>query len=105
MGNSLFALRKLGPQSDNPRLSGPDECCGASRTIEVLLLLAWCGRVPILMGREIKQQLAWIRWIGTEAQTADRTGVFTSPDAFAFSVCHYRPETDSFGWHIESLHR
>jgi len=84
--------------------SGPGECSGASRMTEVLLF-ASCGRVLVLMRCEIKQKLVWIGWIGTEAKTADRTGVVTGPYAFAFPVCHYRPETHFFGWHTESLHR
>ena len=77
--------------------------CGASRLIEVLLLVR-CGSVLILMSGEIKRELARIGWIGTEGQTADRTDIVTSPYAFAFSACHYRSEADFFDRHTESLH-
>jgi hypothetical protein len=68
-----------------------------------ILLVPYCGRMLILMCREIKRKLAWIGWIGAEPLTADRTGIFTGPNAFAFSVCHHRPQADFFRWHRENL--
>jgi hypothetical protein len=68
------------------------------------LLFACRGGMLILMCREIKRKLTWIGWIGTEPLTAYRTGIFAGPYAFAFLVCHYRPEADFCGWHRESLH-
>jgi len=53
--------------------------CGA-------LLLSCCGMILVLVGCEIEQKLAWIGWVGTEAQTADRTSILARPYAFAFPV-------------------
>jgi hypothetical protein len=55
------------------------------------------------MCREIQRKLAWIGWIGMESQVADRTGILPGPYAFAFPVCHYRPQADFFGWHRKNL--
>ena len=62
-------------------------------------LLAYGGGVLILMRRKIIGKLARIAWIGTEAQAADRAGILAGPYAFAFPVCHYRPEANFFVEH------
>jgi hypothetical protein len=71
---------------------------------ERVSLLPCRSRVLVLMCCEFKRKLGWIAWIGTETQTADRTGILTSPDASTFPVCHHRFEADFLGRHTEILH-
>src|ERR1700676_1279238 len=73
--------------------------------IQVLLLTCCVERVFSLMCREIERKFGRIGWIGTKAQTADRTHIVASPYVFAIPICHYSPEAEFFDWHRESPHR
>src|ERR1700730_5966729 len=73
------------------RSSAGQSSPGFSRLMEVLLFACRVCLVWLLF-REIKIKRTSIGWIGTEPLTAYRTGIFAAPYAFAFLVCHYRPE-------------
>jgi hypothetical protein len=66
---------------------------------ERVRLLPCRSRMLVLMCCEFKRKLGWIAWIGTETQTADRTGILTSPDVSTFPDCHHRFKADFLGRH------
>jgi hypothetical protein len=77
---------------------------GSDISLDQRLILAGIDVVFVPVNFKILRQPGRVIRIRVETQPAHGTGIFATPNAFAFPVCHYCFEADFFGFHMRALH-